>query len=82
MTTSFLCHCSRVEYHASIDGFLENDPKKYAPDGGASSRGRFFIIWQLYITFSAKIKALWRCETVASDLPPAKSLTTVNYNNR
>ena len=53
--------------HASFDGSSKTHPGKISSrPRGSCLYGVSFIYNQAYITFSAKIKALWRCESVAS----------------
>src|ERR1700691_5510998 len=55
--------------HASFDGSSKTPRKNKLPVAGSGISGVFFIMSCVYNTFSAKIKALWRCKTVA---PPEK----------
>jgi hypothetical protein len=55
--------------HASFDGSSKTPRKNRLPLSGSGLSGVFFIMQRLYNTFSAKIKALWRCESVAQQTP-------------
>src|ERR1700692_766157 len=48
--------------HASSDDSSKPPRKNRLPVAGERLSGAFFIMKVLYITFSAKIKALWRCK--------------------
>jgi hypothetical protein len=62
----FLPQLSRGS-HASIDGSSETPPGKINSRlKGSGISGVLFIMTPVYITFSAKIKALTRCESVAA----------------
>ena len=65
-------------YHASFDDSSKTPRKNMLPASGSGISGVFFIMKNLYITFLAKIKALWYCKTVA----PSENLTMVKDDHQ
>src|SRR5579885_475048 len=65
-TTSFISHSSRVGRTPLLTVPRKSPEKICSRSGGSSVSGALFIMFHVYNTFSAKIKALTRRETVAS----------------
>jgi hypothetical protein len=60
--TRFSCHCSRVDRTPSYPKPLNLAAKNKAPGKGSVLAAKSFM-FELYSTFLAKIKALWRRKT-------------------
>src|ERR1700722_1044827 len=77
MTTSFLCHSSRVGLTPLLT-IPRNPPYRTGLTNRESTSGVCFITRRLYNTFSAKIKALWQHKSVA----PAERVKAVKTKEK